>query len=161
MVGALGRAASPLAVVVFLAPALWSVARIHPYQTVYFSSVVGGLPGAVSLGVPWSFDYWGTSYRAAVRWLNDHAAAGATVIVPIAPHIVRYENPRRDLRIVDLPVIPPGSCGYLACLVTRGAYRDDAVTRECEARPTLHEVAVDGVPLLKIVALADPPGGCR
>jgi 4-amino-4-deoxy-L-arabinose transferase-like glycosyltransferase len=160
MVGALGRAASPLAVVVFLAPALWSVARIHPYQTVYFSSVVGGLPGAVSLGVPWSFDYWGTSYRAAVRWLDEHAVANATVIVPIAPHIVRYENPRRDLRIVDRREIPSGSCGYLACLVTHGAYRDDAVTRECEARPPLHEVAVDGVPLVKIVALADPPGGC-
>lgn len=46
--------------------------RLHPYQTVYFNSFVGGLPGAAGR---YETDYWGNSYREAtlklVRFLES------------------------------------------------------------------------------------------
>jgi hypothetical protein len=50
-----------------LLPALFS---LHPYQTSYFSPLVGGIRGADGR---YEIDYWGSSYREAIEWLNSHA----------------------------------------------------------------------------------------
>jgi len=43
---------------------------LHPYQYVYFNRLVGGgLPQAAGR---FETDYWGVSYKEALRWLGDH-----------------------------------------------------------------------------------------
>jgi 4-amino-4-deoxy-L-arabinose transferase-like glycosyltransferase len=44
------------------------MARLHPHEYVYFNRLVGGLPGAFGR---YDTDYWGNSYREAVRLLVD------------------------------------------------------------------------------------------
>ena len=54
-------------------------ARLHPYQYAYFNVIVGGLPGANGR---FETDYWGISYREAVRMLRkrvrEETPAGET-----------------------------------------------------------------------------------
>lgn len=42
------------------------MARLHPYEYVYFNRSVGGLPGAAQR---FETEYWGSSYTEAMRWL--------------------------------------------------------------------------------------------
>lgn len=46
--------------------------RLHPDQYVYYNSLVGGVEGAQGL---YKLDYWGNSYREAVRGLIGHLKA--------------------------------------------------------------------------------------
>ncbi len=56
-------------VLMTLSPAI-SLARLHPYQMTYFNSFVGGVGGA---GARYETDYWLTSFREAMEWVNTQA----------------------------------------------------------------------------------------
>jgi hypothetical protein len=47
-----------------------SLIRLHPYQSSYFNVLVGGLGGAAGR---YETDYWVSSYREAMLWLNERA----------------------------------------------------------------------------------------
>ncbi len=94
---------------VFIGWLLFSVVETHPYQTLYFNSLMGGLYGANTVkipflpnrgGLPGATDYWGnpynspqmtgipdahdillTSYRRAFSWLNKNAESNSLLIV--------------------------------------------------------------------------------
>ena len=57
-----------LALGIYLAFQASVMIRLHPYQTVYFNSFVGGLPGAAGR---YETDYWGNSYREAALELES------------------------------------------------------------------------------------------
>ncbi len=72
------------------------IKEIHPYEGSYVNEV-----GRVLLPRPLEktieLDYWGTSYREAVDWLNAHARANATICTPLARHLVLLYPRRSDL----------------------------------------------------------------
>ncbi len=82
------RTAGAAAALVLALPAIAiaiDLARLHPYQDAYLAWPLRRLrPGASEQ--MFEIEYWGGSYRAAARWLNDHAEPGAVVLAPIAPH---------------------------------------------------------------------------
>lgn len=43
--------------------------RLHPYQYIYYNSLVGGLKGAYG---KYEIDYWGAGFKEAVLWFNKH-----------------------------------------------------------------------------------------
>jgi hypothetical protein len=49
-----------------------TLARLHPYEYVFYNGLVGGLRGSVGR---WEQDYWGDSLREAAGLLNAHAAS--------------------------------------------------------------------------------------
>jgi len=57
-----------LAIGIYLAFQASVMIRLHPYQTVYFNSFIGGLPGAAGR---YETDYWGNSYREAALELES------------------------------------------------------------------------------------------
>lgn len=71
----------------------------HPYENVYFNVLVGGYRGARARDIPWACEYWGSSVRDAVRWVNDNARPGATVVAFEAGQLLRYLEARSDLRL--------------------------------------------------------------
>lgn len=92
----------PLRVVLaalLLAPGLLGIARLHPYEYVYYNSLVGGTRGAVDR---FQLDNWCTSYRAAMEYVNQHAPAGAVVAVGEPVESARTFA-RPDLRVVQAP----------------------------------------------------------
>jgi hypothetical protein len=57
-------------------PGIYGILQLHPYQYVYYNSLVGGTGGAFR---KFELDYWGVSYREAALWLNENAPANANV----------------------------------------------------------------------------------
>lgn len=98
-----GRAArvAPLALsaVVTLPQLIW-LAALHPFQTTYYNVVVGGLKGAQRRRLPEACDYWLNSFRAAGRWLDAHAEAGAAYHGFPRNRLLRYSVRRADLKQV-------------------------------------------------------------
>ena len=42
---------------------------LHPYQYIYYNSLVGGLKGAYK---KYETDYWGAGFKEATGWFNTH-----------------------------------------------------------------------------------------
>jgi Dolichyl-phosphate-mannose-protein mannosyltransferase len=80
---------------VLVLPGIVDGARIHPYEYIYYNRFIGGVQGAFR---KYELDYWGTSYREAAMWLNEHAAQNAPVWVEGPTHILQLYV-RRDLKI--------------------------------------------------------------
>ena len=59
-----------------LAPGLLGIARLHPYEYAYFNAYAGGVEGADGI---YDHEYWCTSYREAMEFVNRVAPPGATV----------------------------------------------------------------------------------
>lgn len=64
--------------VVLLAPGVYGIAALHPYEYAYFNSFVGGTGGAFR---SYETDYWLTCYREAVLKLDASTADPATLYV--------------------------------------------------------------------------------
>jgi hypothetical protein len=85
---------------------------LHPYQTTYFNALVGGVAGADG---KYETEYWLTSYREALAWVNVQAARrpGTVVTVDVAgdgyitPWVEYYAHPNVRARIVSAPPEPP------------------------------------------------------
>lgn len=70
---------------------LYTAISFHPYQIAYFNEFVGGPSGAMG---KYDLDYWGTSQKAAVLWVNDHAPQHAKVHIVMAAAVAgQYLRP--------------------------------------------------------------------
>ncbi|MBI5549359.1 MAG: glycosyltransferase family 39 protein [Deltaproteobacteria bacterium] len=102
-----------LALVVGLAA--WPVVQYHPYETTYYNAFVGGLGGAQRRQLSWHFcegmefwcpdsegDYWGFSFKNAVREVNRVAEPGAKLhpCGNLIGPLTRWQPVRKDMRIV-------------------------------------------------------------
>jgi 4-amino-4-deoxy-L-arabinose transferase-like glycosyltransferase len=67
-----------------------AIAQYYPYSYLYFNGFVGGLRGAERIfGQDETTDYWASSYRQGIRWLNANAPPNALLYVPIAGWVVK------------------------------------------------------------------------
>ena len=67
---------------VTLLPGLVGIAQLRPYEYAYFNSFVGGVRGAAD---DYALEYWCTSYREAMAYVNQVARRRDTVLVFLAP----------------------------------------------------------------------------
>lgn len=67
-----------LLVVLLLLPGIIGVIRLHPYEYIYYNEFVGGMDGAVG---KFPLDYWCTSNREAMEYINANAHSDAQVAV--------------------------------------------------------------------------------
>jgi len=65
-------------VIAILLPGLAGIGRLRPYEYIYYNSLVGGENGAEG---KFAHDYWCTSYREAMAFVNLHAPVGARVAI--------------------------------------------------------------------------------
>jgi 4-amino-4-deoxy-L-arabinose transferase-like glycosyltransferase len=141
-----------LVVAAVLVPGVISIWRLHPYEYVYYNSLVGGVRGAAGR---FEMDYWCTSYRQAIEYVNSVAPRGATVAVHWSPHLVSpYARP--DLRVTGVKseaeagAIRPDY--VLVC-----AFADFHIRYFRDLR-TLHEVTLEGAVLATVKAGRTPDG---
>ena len=77
------------ALAALLALPVKDVIRLHPYQMAYYNELVGGVAGASEKY--WT-DYWASSYREAIEWINERArsspAKSFTVVVAGNPAVL-------------------------------------------------------------------------
>lgn len=72
------------AIALSLLPGMVALVNLHPYQYIYYNSIVGGVSGAQGR---FETDYWLTSYREAAEYLNQNAPAGSLIWVEGQGHL--------------------------------------------------------------------------
>ncbi len=89
---------------VLILPGLYADVTLHPYQYIYYNSFVGGEAGAFR---KFEFDYYGTSYREAARYVNQVAPLGAAVVITPGAFAIFAEYARPDLKMSGLSDLRP------------------------------------------------------
>jgi hypothetical protein len=134
---------------------LWAVASTHPNGIAYYNRFLGGLAGARARGIPDATDYWANSYWQGLDWIARHAEPGAGIAVPIATHVARCSAPLRTP--FGPPILsagdPPADPVYLMYITRTPAYGPLIRAFDGELSP-IHEVRVQGAPILRILRLA-------
>ncbi len=140
----------------------WNVSN-HPFQLVFYNSLVGGLAGAQARGDAEATDYWGSSYRAGLDWLNENAEPNPLLFVGVAEHIVRsvaeiwirsdieYDSMTRFSERLD-EARTSGRDLYLMVITRRGHYDPALMDLEIRDAPVM-ELQVDGGAILRIFKL--------
>ena len=80
-----------------LLPGIWAIGRLHPYEYGYFNEFVGGVRGAYGRFMA---DYWCTSLREAMSYVNANAPPSAGIAVT-GPESNAIPFARQDLRVKD------------------------------------------------------------
>jgi hypothetical protein len=75
-------------------PGVYPIIQLHPYQYIYYNSLVGGTGGAFR---KFELDYWFTAYHEAALWLNKNASPNA-IIGGDGPTDLLYAYLRSDLK---------------------------------------------------------------
>lgn len=96
------------------------IVETHPYETTFFNRLAGGLKGAQEKNIPDASDYWLTSYREAVRWINENALPNAILWIPSSDgfYMIRHYSFRKDLKFSFVKRVPLPKNSFL--LMTRG-----------------------------------------
>lgn len=136
--------------------------RYWPYEYLYYNSLVGGLEGANrKYGFQEATDYWGVSYRNGIKWMNDNAEPESAIYSSVAVWCIRIPKDiwlRKDIMIIQSKSIKEnlraGRPTYIM-FVTRKEFYDSAVAFCEQNLLPIHEITVDGLPILKIYRL--PP----
>jgi len=91
-----GHAVASLIATAALGSAAVDNIRLHPYQSTYFNSLVGGGRGAMGR---FELDFWGNSMKEAGRYVNEVAPPKSRVQVVLG--LQRLARLRSDLLITD------------------------------------------------------------
>jgi len=115
----------------------------HPYQITYFNELVGGIKGAFGR---FDLDYWGTSQKQAMAWLNENAPVGSKIYVVMAADVAaKYLRP--DLR-QQLNTTWYDDADYVVVLNRQSFfYRYFYIVEYMLMRKTAYVVESQGVPL--------------
>ena len=86
-------------VLIFILAAI-PVARIHPYEILYFNNIFGGLSGAKKQFM-YAYDYWQTSLRTMITWLNINARVNSktTMVSYFKYNVMEPAILRKDLKM--------------------------------------------------------------
>jgi hypothetical protein len=122
--------------------------QLHPYEYIYYNSLVGGTPNAFR---QYEMDYWGTSFRDAMGYINQNAPADARVIV-WGPVTTAWAYARPDLEVIsnEEPEVEHGT--FFALLSSR--YDNDL--RVYPDAPVLYRVEQAGVTLAVVKMIEKP-----
>lgn len=83
--------------VLVILPGIFSAVRLHPYEYAYYNSFIGGTDGAYRRH---ETDYWGTSLKEAMEFVNSVAPSRARVLVISGSDEVARHYARPDLQVV-------------------------------------------------------------
>ncbi len=82
--------------IVIVLPGIYACTQLHPYEYIYYNSLIGGVRGAYR---KFELDYWNTSIKESMEYLNENAAQGSTVMI-IGNKQAAIQYARPDFSIV-------------------------------------------------------------
>ncbi len=139
-----------LLVTVVLLPGIWAIARLHPYEYGYFNEFVGGVRGAYGR---YMSDYWCTSLREAMSYVNANAPPSAGIAVT-GPESNAIPFAREDLRVrQDSEMLTDDDFQPAMILGCSWSTIDPTFFPDA---PQVWTVERDGVPLTIVKLLATP-----
>jgi hypothetical protein len=91
-----GRVWTSVLLAILMVPGALAARGLHPYEYVYYNSLVGGTGGAYG---GFEMDYWGTSFTSVRDWLNRKAPTGSRLWIGGAPAYLVAEGLRPDITV--------------------------------------------------------------
>ena len=152
---------------VFLTLNLTSIqVDFYPFLHVYYNQLVGGLDGArehlLDSEAP---DYWASSYRQGIEWLNHNALPNSAVQALVANWLLELSGPvllRSDIYVIpsgklqDFPILESSPNATYLMFIVNGAAEDEI--EYCKTRKIpVHEIIVDHVAILQIYQFGPTP----
>ncbi len=119
------------------------ITSYHPYQISYFNELVGGIRGAWH---KFDVEYWGTSQKQAIRWLNANAPKDSYVhIVMAADAAAKYLRPDLTAHVNQKGF---DEASYVVLLNRESFFtRYWGITEYMKNRQPIYTVSIQGVPL--------------
>ena len=118
-------------------PWIFSTARLHPYEYAYYNSFISGTDGAFH---QLETDYWGTSFKEAMEYINSVAPSQARILILSGPDDVARRYARPDLQILTEETDPAPQTGYdYAMILTRKNQNEN----RCKKSMMVHSVGRD------------------
>jgi hypothetical protein len=138
-----GNAWAMLVITGALAPGLWAIVQLHPYEIVYYNELVGGVAGAYGR---FGLEHWGTTFREAIEYVNGVALPDARVYVSTGEVHTMTPFARADLQFSRLT-------SEVRLQRPRGAYaiEGDSATGDASQAGVIYTVEAGGVPLTFVV----------
>jgi hypothetical protein len=121
-----------------------TIIRYHPNQLAYYNEFIGGARGALGR---FDLDYWGSSQKEAILWINEHVPKNAFVHVIMIPDVAaKYIRP--DL-LPNLNVKNFDASDYVVFLNRQSFfYRYFYSYEYLNYHKPVYTVSVDGAPLV-------------
>jgi len=143
----------PLVVLALLPGVYWDI-HLHPYQYIYYNSLTGGVSGAFN---KYESDYWTTSNKEVIEYLNHIAPPNSTVYF-WSNNSTAKQYARPDLKLVEnkAKILSQNRpAGYIVLLGTRPSNQ-----RLFPNSPTIHQISRDGnlLALIKAIKPGDLTG---
>jgi len=127
------------------APNILAMSQLHPYEYAYFNELIGGTEGA---GKNLEVEFWGSSYKEGMSWINQHAKGYSVVGVPrYNDQLVKYYS-RPDIRINVIEDLTSDGVPDYLMFITRVAFYTSAQRYALKNLTPAYAVIVDGTPLL-------------
>jgi hypothetical protein len=132
-------------------PGVYGYLQLHPYEYTYYNSFVGGVKGASRA---FETEYWMTSFREAIEYINQIAPPSKRVLVWegarlvanfIRPDLILVEN-RGNTEKSNL------DNDYL--IISSRYHKDEKIFK---AAPILYQVERQGVPFTVVKAIGESP----
>ena len=133
--------------------------KFYPYLHLYYNVFTGGFDGAKDkfLGSE-ATDYWASSYRQGMEWLDQNAPINSSTYALIAPWIINLSGPvllRSDIRIVttlpDFKIMDQAREPYYLMFILRnGGDAQDEIDYTMKHAKLVYQIVVDRVPILDI-----------
>ena len=142
--------------------AIQIVKQYYPYQYLYYNQLIGGMSGADRIFEEADVtDYWASSYRYGMQWINQNAVEDSSLYVPVAEWLVQMTAPlwlRPDIQVLtknDTEWVLETDTTVYVMFITRSEFYDAAAKYCIRSNKTpVHQVIVDGVPVMKIYQLS-------
>ncbi|MFC2162743.1 glycosyltransferase family 39 protein [Candidatus Altiarchaeota archaeon] len=142
----MARSLTSMFFILLFLPIAYMIAVIHPYEIVYYNSLIGGINGAEG---NFELDYWGTSLKGSTEWVQERNNENVGVLIPLWPHISRYYHNE---------TYEPEEENYVILLNNReyfnvswiGSNDRKLIRYVNENMEPEHTIDVDGVPLVKV-----------
>jgi hypothetical protein len=109
-----------LAFVILLPGLIWNI-DLHPYEYTYFNGLAGGVQGAFRY---FEIDYWDTSFKEDVQFLNKVAPLNAIILVQGGVPIIPKSYARPDLRIITAPLPDDATIQVDYAIITTERFED-------------------------------------
>lgn len=129
------------------------IKNYHPYQTSYFNEATGGIKGAQG---KFDIEFWASSYKPALAFLNQNAPKDAKIIVAMAPDIARlYLRPdlQTNLNQYNLAATDPSvykKSDYTVILNRQSFFNWFNIPAYTNNNKPLYVLTLQSVPLVSI-----------
>jgi hypothetical protein len=117
-------------VILLFIPSAVAIASLHPYEYIYYNTLVTAVPGKVQ---KFENDYWCTSYREAMSFVNNDAPSGS-IVVAYGPVEAADAFAREDLIVIGDHETPDY---YLGCRRGIDGQPDMQIVKEIKRRGVL------------------------